>query len=91
MAPRGWRIGLQVVAPGLGLELTEHELRITDADGERTVERARDPIEAEDAAFVAAVRGEGDDVRTPYAEALHTHRLAVAVAGAAAGGGTVAL
>ncbi|SNS20396.1 Predicted dehydrogenase [Geodermatophilus saharensis] len=91
LAPRGYRIGLQVVAPGLGLELTEHELRIADADGERTVERAADPIEAEDAAFVAAVRGEGDDVRTPYAEALRTHRLAVAVAQAAAGGGTVRL
>ena len=91
LAPRGWRIGVQVVAPGLGLELTEHELRIADADGERTVPRQADPIAAEDAAFVAAVRGEGDDVRAPYAEALRTHRLAVAVARAAADGGTVEL
>ncbi|MGY1672305.1 Gfo/Idh/MocA family protein [Geodermatophilus sp. SYSU D00710] len=91
LAPRGYRIGVQVVAPGLGLELTEHDLRITDADGERTVVRAADPITVEDTAFVAAVRGEGDDVRAPYAEALRTHRLAVAVARAAADGGTVAL
>ncbi len=89
VAPRGYRIGVQVVAPGLGLDLTEHDLRITDAAGERTVPRQRDPIAAEDAAFVAAVRGEGDDVRAPYAEALRTHRLAVAVARAAADGGTV--
>jgi predicted dehydrogenase len=91
LAPRGWRIGVSAVAAGLGLELTEHELVVTDAAGERTVPRRADPIAVEDAAFVAAVRGDGDDVRAPYAEALHTHRLAVAVARAAADGGTVEL
>ena len=64
---------------------------VTDADGERTVDREVDPIEAEDRAFVAAVRGEGDDVRAPYAEALRTHRLVTAVAAAAAGNGVVDL
>ncbi len=91
LAPRGWRIGVSAVAAGLGLELTEHELVVTDAAGARTVPRRADPIAVEDAAFVAAVRGDGDDVRAPYAEALHTHRLAVAVARAAADGGTVEL
>ena len=91
LAPRGWRIGVQVVAPGLGLELTEHELRIADADGERTVPRQADPIAAEDRAFVDAVRGAGDDIRTPYAEALRTHLLATAVAEAALVGGPVDL
>ena len=37
------------------------------------------------------VGGEGDDVRTPYREALRTHRLATAVATAAADGGRVEL
>ena len=91
LLPRAQRIGVELVAPGLGLWLTEHQLVVTDADGERTVHRGVDPFAAEDRAFVAAVRGEGDDVRTSYREALRTHRLAVAVATAAAGGGTVQL
>ena len=36
-----------------------------------------------DRAFVDAVRGIGDDVRVPYAEALRTQRLALAVADSA--------
>ncbi|MDP9428455.1 MAG: Gfo/Idh/MocA family oxidoreductase [Actinomycetota bacterium] len=91
LLPRVQRIGVELVAPGLGLWLTEHQLVVTDADGERTVHRGVDPFAAEDRAFVAAVRGDGKDVRAPYAEALRTHRLAVAVATAAAGGGTVQL
>ncbi len=91
LLPRGFRIGVELVAPGLGLWLTEHELVVSDRDGERTVHRQVDPIEAEDRAFVAAVRGEGDDVRAPYAEALRTHRLVTAVAAAAAGDGVVDL
>ncbi|MGY1708777.1 Gfo/Idh/MocA family protein [Geodermatophilus sp. SYSU D00758] len=91
LLPRGFRIGLEVVAPGLGLWLTEHQVTVSDAEGERVVERAVDPIEVEDAAFVAAVRGEGDGVRATYADALATHRLAVAVATAAADGGEVRL
>ena len=91
LLPRAHRIGVELVAPGLGLWLTEHQLVVTDADGERTIYRGVDPFAAEDRAFVAAVRGEGDDVRAPYAEALRTHRLAIAVAAAAADGGTVQL
>ncbi|RBY82909.1 gfo/Idh/MocA family oxidoreductase [Geodermatophilus sp. TF02-6] len=91
LLPRGLRIGVELVAPGLGLWLTEHQLVVTDADGERTIDRGADPFEVEDRAFVAAVRGEAHDVRTSYREALGTHRLAVAVATAAADGGTVRL
>jgi predicted dehydrogenase len=89
LLPRGFRIGVELVAPGLGLELTEHHLVVSEAAGERTIARRVDPIAAEDRAFVAAVRGEGDDVRAPYAEALRTHRLVTAVASAAAGDGVV--
>jgi myo-inositol 2-dehydrogenase/D-chiro-inositol 1-dehydrogenase len=91
LLPRGSRIGVELVAPGLGLWLTEHQLVVSDADGERTIDRRVDPIAEEDRAFVAAVRGEGDDVRAPYAEALRTHRLVTAVAAAAAGDGGVDL
>jgi myo-inositol 2-dehydrogenase/D-chiro-inositol 1-dehydrogenase len=91
LLPRGHRIGVELVAPGLGLWLTEHRLVVSDADGERTVERQVDPIHVEDRAFVAAVRGEGDGIRASYAEALRTHRLVTAVAEAAAGDGVVDL
>jgi myo-inositol 2-dehydrogenase / D-chiro-inositol 1-dehydrogenase len=50
---------------------------------------AADPAAARvavDRAFVDAVRGIGDDVRVPYAEALRTHRLACALASSAATG-----
>jgi myo-inositol 2-dehydrogenase / D-chiro-inositol 1-dehydrogenase len=91
LLPGPRRIGVELVAPGLHLWLTEHRLVVTDRDGERVLDRQVDPIAAEDAAFVAAVRGEGDGVRVPYREALRTHRLVTAVAVAAADGGTVEL
>lgn len=88
---RGWRMGLEVVADGLALALTEHELVVDDGTEVRTVPVAVDPMRREDADFVAAVRGEPVRPRVPYGEALRTHRLAVAVARAAATGTTVAV
>ncbi|MEV4659758.1 Gfo/Idh/MocA family oxidoreductase [Micromonospora sp. NPDC049301] len=90
----GWkhRAGLEILADGLALSLTEEGLTICDADGERHVpadpEAARVAV---DRAFVDAVRGVGDDVRVPYAEALGTQRLALAVADSARTGQTVRL
>jgi myo-inositol 2-dehydrogenase / D-chiro-inositol 1-dehydrogenase len=91
LLPDARRIGVELIAPGRHLWLTEHRLVVTDGDGERVLDRQADPLAAEDAEFVAAVRGEGDGVRVPYREALRTHRLVTAVATAAAGGGTVQL
>ncbi|RAO44639.1 Inositol 2-dehydrogenase [Micromonospora saelicesensis] len=90
----GWkhRAGLEILADGLALAITEDGLSIRDADGERHVpadpEAARVAV---DRAFVDAVRGVGDDVRVPYAEALATQRLALAVADSARTGTTVRL
>lgn len=90
----GWkhRAGLEILADGLALSLTEDGLTIRDADGERHVpadpEAARVAV---DRAFVDAVRGIDDDVRVPYAEALATQRLALAVADSARTGTTVRL
>ncbi|WP_433270217.1 Gfo/Idh/MocA family protein [Micromonospora vinacea] len=90
----GWkhRAGLEILADGLALAITEDGLSIRDADGERHVpadpEAARVAV---DRAFVDAVRGIGDDVRVPYAEALATQRLALAVADSARTGTTVRL
>lgn len=90
----GWkhRAGLEVLADGLALTIGEDGLSIRDADGERHVpadsEAARVAV---DRAFVDAVRGIGDDIRVPYAEALATQRLALAVADSARTGTTVRL
>lgn len=88
----GWkqRAGLEIYADGLALALTESELVIRDGDRTETV--TCEPTEAHvavDRAFVRAVRGEQDDIRVPYAEALRTHELALAVARSAAEGRAV--
>jgi myo-inositol 2-dehydrogenase / D-chiro-inositol 1-dehydrogenase len=82
----GWRIGLEVVADGIALALTEHELVVDEGSGPRTVPMAVDPMRRGDADFVAAVRGEPVRPRVPYGEALRTHRLAVALSRAAESG-----
>ncbi|GAB3937185.1 hypothetical protein GCM10027614_14960 [Micromonospora vulcania] len=90
----GWkhRAGLEILADGLALSISEDGLLVRDADGERHVsvdsEAARVAV---DRTFVDAVRGIGDDVRVPYAEALGTQRLALAVADSARTGQTVRL
>ncbi|WP_320066271.1 Gfo/Idh/MocA family oxidoreductase [Micromonospora sp. RTGN7] len=90
----GWkhRAGLEILADGLALSLAEDGLTIRDADGERHVPADPDGARiAVDRAFIDAVRGVGDDVRVPYAEALGTQRLALAIAESAATGRSVAL
>ncbi|MEU1969352.1 Gfo/Idh/MocA family oxidoreductase [Micromonospora sediminicola] len=86
------RAGLEILADGLALSLAEDGLTIRDADGERHLPADPDGARvAVDRAFVDAVRGVGDDVRVPYAEALRTQRLALAVAESARTGRPVAL
>jgi myo-inositol 2-dehydrogenase / D-chiro-inositol 1-dehydrogenase len=91
----GWkhRAGLEVYADGLAVSLSEDTLEIRDGDGGFQIRRV-DPDaakQAADRAFVDAVLGKGDDVRTPYSDALQTHRLACAVARSAAQGCPVRL
>jgi myo-inositol 2-dehydrogenase/D-chiro-inositol 1-dehydrogenase len=84
------KAGLEVYADGLALAVSETGLVVRDAGGVREVES--DPGDARvavDRAFIQAVRGEAEDIRVPYAEALRTHTLALAVAQAAAKGATV--
>lgn len=90
----GWkeRAGLEIYADGMALAISETGLVVRDADGSRTVDS--DPESARvavDRAFIAAVRGEEQDIRVPYAEALRTHTLALAVAESAATGKAVSL
>ncbi|MER7459169.1 Gfo/Idh/MocA family oxidoreductase [Micromonospora sp. NPDC126480] len=88
----GWkhRAGLEILADGMALSLTEEGMTVCDADGERSYPADPDAARvAVDRAFVDAVRGIGDDVRVPYAEALGTHRLALALADSARTGRSV--
>ncbi|MBE1492277.1 Gfo/Idh/MocA family protein [Plantactinospora soyae] len=85
----GWkhRAGLEVYADGLALAVGETGLLVRDGENEWQIpgdpEAARVAV---DRAFVDAVRGVGDDIRVPYAEAYRTHLLALAVAESAATG-----
>lgn len=88
------RVGLQVVGDGYVAELSEaalvdHELRISDQAGTRVERVDENPIAKEDRAFVDAVLGRDDDVRSPYAEALRSHALAWAADLSAREGTTV--
>jgi myo-inositol 2-dehydrogenase / D-chiro-inositol 1-dehydrogenase len=91
---RRHQVGLQVVAEGLAVELTErsltdHALRVAGPDGEETTRSEQDPIAAEDRQFLDVVRGDAAEVAVPYAEALRSHALAWAADRAAREGGTI--
>jgi myo-inositol 2-dehydrogenase / D-chiro-inositol 1-dehydrogenase len=79
------RAGLEVYANGLAISLTEDTLAARDTTTGEEVRRI-DPDTAKraaDRAFVDAVLGRPADIRTPYVEALRTHRLACAIANSA--------
>lgn len=74
------RVGLHVFADGMAMEITDHDLMVDVGRG-RPVRRAEgDPVWREDRDFIEAVQGRENRIRCPYAEALLTHRVALAVA-----------
>jgi predicted dehydrogenase len=83
------RIGLQLVAEGIALELTEDELIVDRAGTRQTRAVDVDPFFVEDRVFVDAVQGRPANVRATYADALATHRLVAAAARSARGGSAV--
>ena len=84
----GYRMAAEVFGPALALRLTEKDLTVVDVQGERTLVPAVDPVLELDRQFVRAVRGEQADLRSTYAEAIRTHRLAWALTEAARSGTT---
>jgi predicted dehydrogenase len=83
---------VEIVAEGLLLRVGEEALTVRE--GGREYRFQGDPQAARvavDRAFIDAVRGVGDDIRVPYAQALRTHRLACAVAESVSTGGSVRL
>jgi myo-inositol 2-dehydrogenase/D-chiro-inositol 1-dehydrogenase len=82
--------GLDVVAEGLSVHLTETGLRVRTAEGEQRAEPAVDARRAVDRAFVDVLSGRPvSPGLVDVAEALQTHHLACAVAQAARTGSTV--
>jgi predicted dehydrogenase len=75
------RVGLEICADGLALELSETRLLV---DGEHAIEDDGHAKTRVDREFIDAVQGKNADVRVPYREALRTHRLALALARSAA-------
>ena len=73
------RASLEAVADGLVLELTETELVVSGPEGRQSFTATVDPREQVDRDFLAALAGDDEAVRVPYAEALRTHRLACAL------------
>jgi predicted dehydrogenase len=91
LLPHLHRAGIEVVADGMWLSLSETELMV-EADGERSLWRADgDARPRPDRDFVQAVRGGPDRIRVPWPEAYRTHRLACALTRSADEGRPVAL
>ena len=85
------RVGIHVFADGLAMEISDHDLMVDVGRG-RPVRRAEgDPVWRQDRDFIDAVQGRSNHIRCPYAEALKTHRVALAVARSAREGALVEL
>ena len=92
LLPAKRRAALETVSPGgLRLELSEQELVVETADGREVHAPAVNGHEAVDREFLDAVAGRRPATRAPYAEALRTHLLGLAVAESAASGKPVHL
>ena len=82
--------GLDVIADGVAVELTETALRVRTRDGEVRAEPEVDARTAVDRAFVDLLSGgSASPGIVDVAEALRTHRLAWAVSEAARTGAAV--
>jgi myo-inositol 2-dehydrogenase / D-chiro-inositol 1-dehydrogenase len=91
LGPDTQAASLDIVAPGLGLELSESELVVhVDGAAER-VAAVVDPRLAVDTGFVSLVRGEPFPAAVGYGEALRTHRVGCALTTSAREGREVRL
>ncbi|KQT57569.1 glycosyl transferase family 1 [Aureimonas sp. Leaf460] len=89
----GWnhRVGLHIFADKLAIELTDRDIMVDVGRGRPVRGADGDPVWREDRDFVDAVRGGENRIRCPYADALETHRLALAVVESARSGEPVRL
>ncbi|MGY1608857.1 MULTISPECIES: Gfo/Idh/MocA family protein [unclassified Geodermatophilus] len=90
--PAKTHAGLELSCAGVAVELTETSLTVTTAEGAEHREPSVDARTAVDRAFVdLLVSGTRAEGLVDYAEALRTHRVAVAVAESARTGSRVRL
>ncbi|GGD08652.1 glycosyltransferase [Aureimonas glaciei] len=89
----GWshRVGLHIFADKLAIELTDRDIMVDTGRGRPVRGADGDPVWREDRDFIDAVKGGENRIRSPYAEALRSHRLALAVVESASSGAPVKL
>jgi len=85
------RAGLDAFGPSRVVEITEAALVVDDGSSRVVHDAVTDAKVALDADFVAVVRGEREQTRAPYGEAVRSHHLACAIARSAAEGVPVRL
>ena len=83
------RVGLHLFSDGMALELSEFDLMVDVGQGRPIEVASGDPVQREDRDFIDAVAGRPNRIRSPYSEALLTHRVAVTAARAATSGATL--
>jgi predicted dehydrogenase/glycosyltransferase involved in cell wall biosynthesis len=81
----GWthRVGLHLFGDRIAIELTDRDIMIDVGAGRPYRQAEGDPVWREDRDFIDAVRGGQNRIRSPYEEALKTHRLAVGISDSA--------
>ncbi|WP_217429560.1 Gfo/Idh/MocA family protein, partial [Sphingomonas bacterium] len=89
----GWnhRVGLHLFGDRLAVEITDHDLMVDVGRGRPVRGAEGDPVWREDRDFVDAVQGKANAIRCPYAEAVATHRLALAIGESARTGQAIVL
>jgi predicted dehydrogenase len=85
------RASLTTYSLGLAMEVSETGIAVDRGDGRQEHPAAEDPRVTVDREFIEAVRGQRSATRTPYGDALESHRLACAVAQSAREGRAVRL
>ena len=73
------RVGLHLFGDGLAIELTDRDLMMDIGQGRPVRQAGFDPVWAEDRAFIDAVSGLPNAIRSPYGEALKSHRASLAI------------
>ena len=77
----GWnhRVGLHLFGDRLAIEITDRDVMIDTGHGRPVRPNTSDPVWREDRDFIDAVRGGENRIRCPYADALETLRLCLAI------------
>ena len=81
--PRQHTVAVEFICDGRAITLSEEAMTVVEGTRTTRLVCDRDPFVAQAAAFLQAIEGGPSDGLVPYAEALLSHELAVAIADAA--------